>query len=366
MTAGHASESGRPGRPRASAWRERLRLALAVLLTLAALAVLGWQVQRAGPINVVERLLAASPAWLLLALILTAGRFLAFAVRLAAITRRLVACSTASFVPIVFASQFVSLVLPGLRAGSAYLRAHLAAKRFAGGTALHLGPNIVDQVGSAVAWLLSAVALLPWAVRSGDGPLPRQIALAAGGMLLLLLIAGSLLRRYGPRLVGWLDAPRDGRRGTLARAGSRALHGTGKLAFDPAANLAALLGGFAFIACTGGAQYATLAAVGAPAPLWLAVLAVTVGGAAGTIAHTPGGLGVTEAAQVAFLSSQGVSAEAATSAVLLARILNYAFVALAGGSALAREWNAGRMRGLFGGGETPAPPPGEITPTASP
>ena len=97
------------------------------------------------------------------------------------------------------------------------------------------------------------------------------------------------------------------------------------------------------------AQWAALRAIDEPVPFWLALLAVTLGSAAGTLAHTPGGLGVTEAAQVAFLTGQGLSAEAAASGVLLARSLHYAIVLLAGGGALAREWRKGRLRGLLGG-----------------
>jgi undecaprenyl-diphosphatase len=325
-----------------------LRLLGAGVVTLFALSVLAWQVHRAGPVNVLERLIHASPVWIGLALALTAARFVVFALRLAAITARVAPCSTLAFVPIVLASQFVSLILPGLRAGSAYLRAHLAGRRFSGGTALHLGPNIVDQLGSGLAWIIAALTVLPWAARSTDALVSRRSGLIGVAIALLLVCVAWLLGRNGSRLLAWLDKPRPGRVGYLASSTARALRGTGTLLFDFRANAAALAGGLAFAAFTAAAQYATLVAVGEPVPVWMAVLTVTLGGAAGTIAHTPGGLGATEAAQVAFLTSQGIPLESATSAVLLARALNYALVATAGGTALATEWNSGRMRGLLG------------------
>ena len=75
------------------------------------------------------------------AALLTAVRFGVFAMRLALITRRLTRCRTAGFLPIVLASQLVSLLLPGVRVGAALLRAQLAAKRFGAGISSHLGPN---------------------------------------------------------------------------------------------------------------------------------------------------------------------------------------------------------------------------------
>ena len=58
---------------------------------------------------------------------------------------------------------------------------------------------------------------------------------------------------------------------------------------------------------------------------------------------------MTEAAQVAFLQSQGVPAEPAAASVLLLRVIYYGFVLLSGSIAMAWEaWN-GRLEGLFSG-----------------
>ncbi len=327
-------------------WRRRLRVPAAVALTLGALALLGWQISRADPMAVAARVAAASPLYVGLAVALTAGRFAAFALRLAAITRRLVPCRAWPFIPIVMASQVVSLLLPGLRVGAAWLRAHLAARRFGGGTALHLGPNVLDQLASGASWLLAALAVAPLLGSADDAdPWPR-LALAVAALLALTALLAWAAARHGGALVGWLETPRPGRRGRLLRASSQTLRGAGRLAKDPAAVAAGLAGSFAFIACTGLALHASLLSVGQAVPLGAVLLAVVIGGAAGTAAHTPGGLGVTEVAQVAFLVSQGVPGEAATSGVLVARAIHYAMVVIAGGAALAGDVASGRLRRL--------------------
>lgn len=330
--------------------RRRARLALALALLLLGLAALGWQISRAGPREVLELLRSVPAAWIAAVLLLTASRYLVSSWRLAALTRRLWPVARLPYVTMTLASQLVvTLAAPGLRVGATYLRAHLADRRFGGGAARHLGPNLLDQLLLGASWLIVALALVPVeALSTGRSPF-------SGAVLALLAAAAGTIAAFGlfvrsrHRLAGWLRRPRSGWRGHLANASAKTLDGGGALAADPVAVAIGLLGGTAFVLLAGLVQLAALYAVGQPVSPWLAILAATVGTTAGSASGSPGGLGVTEATQVAFLTAQGVPAEPAAASVLLLRGIYYGFVLASGTLALAWEaWN-GRLEGLLSG-----------------
>ncbi|UCF67410.1 MAG: flippase-like domain-containing protein [Acidobacteriota bacterium] len=327
-----------PTRRRRAAVRGMLGFALAG----GAIALLAWQIWLAGPSGIAARIASASMGWLLLAAMLTAGRFVVFAARLAVMTRRLVPCRVSGLLPIVLASQLIVL-LPAVRAGALWLRAHLASRRFGGETTEHLGPNIVDQVLQAISWVVAAAALLPVLAWHAPGGSTTTLGLGIAGALLAAFAGAVLVHGHRRRLQAWLALPRPGRRGRLARAGMTTLRGAGRLAVDRGALSAGLGGGLLFALLTGLAQAAALEAVGQTAPWWLSLMAVAVGSTIGTAVSTPGGLGVTEAAQVGFLVGQGIPLEGAASGVLLARGLHFAIVVFGGVPALAYSyWRLGR------------------------
>jgi uncharacterized membrane protein YbhN (UPF0104 family) len=229
----------------------------------------------------------------------------------------------------------------------------LAARRFGGGTAKHLGPNVLDQLLLGVSWLLVALALVPVeALSTGRSPLSGA-GLGLLGAAVVVTVAFAVFLRSRKRLTRWLARPRPGWRGRLALGTAQTLEGAGALASDPRALVIGLCGGIAFVLLAGIVQLAALYAVGHPVSPWLAILAATVGITAGSASGSPGGLGVTEATQVAFLQSQGVPAEAAAASVLLLRGVYYGFVIVSGTLTMAWEAWHGRLEGLLGGRARP-------------
>ncbi|GAB4373980.1 MAG: hypothetical protein Kow0062_11500 [Acidobacteriota bacterium] len=323
--------------------RSRLRRAAVVAIVLCALALLAWQLRSADPAAIRRLIVSASPAWLAAALALTLARFGVSAWRLGSLTRRLIPCRRRAFVPITMTAQLVGLAIPGVRAGAAVVRAALANRRFGGGVALHLAPNLLDQLLVAVSWMLVALALAP-AGAAGRGSGSIRLPVLATVALVLLVTAVAALARWAPRIEAWLGT-RPPRRWT--GAGRDALGGAGQLAADRVALAIGLAGGLAFAVSTGLAQHAALLAVGAEVPWWIALLAVAVGGTAGTLTGAPGGVGVTEAAQIAVLAAHGVSDEQAAAAVLLARGLHYAVILVGGSVAAAWEWGRGELEGVL-------------------
>ena len=340
-------------RPRKPALR---RAAVAAVL-VAALLLLAWQVRKVGAGALLARFAGAHPGWLAAAAGITVLRFVASALRLGWLTGRLRPVRKRHYFPIVMAAQFLALAIPGVRAGASLVRAHLADRHFGGGVATHVGPNIVDQAILALSWILVSAVALPFAALAHAGNLSGK---AVAGLILglgLIVLAYLLVRRHGERLEAWLARPREGRRGRLAEAGQAAVRGTGVLLDDPVGLLGNLAGGLAFVLLTGLAQWAALRAVGAPVPWWIALLAVAVGGATGMATGAPGGIGVTEVTQAAFLHSQGVPREVAIAGVFLARGLHYLVILAAGGLSLA--WEAARGTGILPLGTPAADAPGD-------
>lgn len=330
------------------------RVAAAVFLLLA-LAFLGWQIQQAGPRAIGRRLLSVSWEWVLLIVALTLLRYVIASVKLGGITRRLMPVRILPFLPIFLASQILTLLIPGFRVGGTLLRAHLANRRFGGGLASHLGPNLLDHLTLAISWILAAVVFLFVSAAGGDAPFPYRSVSLLLLSLCALALAFALLRRRAPALGRWLSRPRHGWRQRLAVSVQTAAQGTGILAVDARALGIGLGGGLSFVFLTGLTQYVALVAVGESINWWVAMLAVVIGTTAGTVSGTPGGLGVAEASQVAYLQGQGVSLGSATAAVLLARGAYYVFILVAGGLAFGWEAYLGHLRGILLPRRSPTP-----------
>lgn len=328
MTSEAEVQQGKSEQPlRRYSW---LRRVVTFAVVAIAVGLLVWQVRRADPAVISALLRGSDVRFVALALAFTLARFGVAAWRLAALTKRVTSCRFAPFVPITMAAQLAALAIPGIRAGASVLRAALASRRFGGGTGVHMGPNVLDNLVVGASWILVATALAPAALmtRASEwrGPLAALVAALATGVLVVLA-----LRRFGPRLERWLEEPRDGTAGRLAVASHATWRSTSKLLRDPRALVLGLGGGVGFVVVIGLAQHAALLAMGVPVHWWLAMLTVAVGGAAGTATGAPGGIGVTEAAQIAFLQSQGIGEGEATAAVLLARGLHYGVIAIGGG-----------------------------------
>ncbi|GEM_PF-6349176 len=323
---------------------ERIGKRLLVLTVSAiGIALLFYQIQRVGVERLSLEISRASRPWLAIAFGLTVLRFVIWGLRLAFLSQRVTRCKTFPYFIFVMVTNFLGLLLPFLRAGGTLIRAHMAGRRFGGGTATHLGPNLLDQVLVSISWLLVAGAMTPFlAWKTGNAQIEKlSMALLVG----IVLSAGVLwlMRRKASHLALWLEIPRPGRRGKLAGAGSRTLHGARTLLEDRAALAWGLVGGLLFVLVTGLGQYGALRAVGDDSAWWLSMLAVTVGGALGTASGTPGGAGVTEAAQIGFLASQGLSIETATASVIIARGFHYGFILTAGPLAALWEWRRGEL-----------------------
>ncbi|MDQ7006812.1 MAG: lysylphosphatidylglycerol synthase transmembrane domain-containing protein [Acidobacteriota bacterium] len=325
------------------------RRVLALTLLLLAVGFLAWQVQRAGPREIASRLVEVSWPWLGVIAALTLARYLVASMKLAAISRRLMRVRFAAYVPIFLASQILTLVIPGLRVGGTILRAHLANRRFGGGFARHLGPNILDQLTLFAAWLIAAGVLLPVAAAETAGPVPYRPFLLLAGLTGAFVGGFFLFRRHWPAIHRWLRFERRGLKARVAQALAQALEGTGTLVTDPTAIFLGLGGGLLFVLLAGLCQHAALHALGEPVAWWTSLLAVVVGTTAGTASGTPGGLGVAEAAQVVYLQGQGIPPGMATAAVLLARGAYYISILATGGLSFAWEARQGHLAGLMGG-----------------
>ncbi len=341
----HASGGPLPTPPQVEGKRPALgRRLFAFLMLLLALFFLGWQIAQAGPRDLVTRLVTVPAATLVLILALTLLRYIVASARLAALTRLLTPVRWSPFLSIVLLSQLLGAVIPGVRVGATVLRAHLAARRFEGGTALHLGPNLLDQLALATSWILVALALAPALAIGSEHPIGAEnliyLLLAVAGIVSVFIV----FKRSRHRISAWLTRPRPGRRGRLAEAAATTIEGMGTLVDEPRALTIGLVGGIAFVILAGLAQWVALTGLGEPFPWWNAILAVVVGTTIGTASGTPGGLGVTEAAQVAFLGGQGVPVANATAAVLLARGAYYLLIVVGGLLALLGDFRRKRRK----------------------
>ncbi len=316
---------------------------LTLVVLVAGVCVLLFLLRRAGIANVAAALRSADVRWVMAVIALILLRSLVMAWRIAVITRRVVPCRVLPFVGFGLAAQAVALVTPGVRIGAMLMRALLASRRFGGGIAMHLAPNLLEQMLLAASWGIAFAGHLPGhlAQTRGNSFLPLMSFLMASAVLTVGFFVGVV--RFGRWIGAWLARPRAGWAGRLGGASAVTVLTTQRLVKDPRAILAGLGGGILFALATGAIQWTALRACGAQ-PTWIiAFFSVVLSGTAAVATASPGGVGVTEAVEIAYLSSQGLEPQSAAAGVLLARGLQYLYTLGGGGFFLLRAWQRGAL-----------------------
>lgn len=319
-----------PLQPRTRTWLPRW----AALLSLAVgSGLLAWQLAHHGLAEIAARLTSAAPAWLGVALGCLLLRAAVMALRLAAITRRLIPCRTLSFFAIVQAGQCVAMITPGVRVAALLTRAWLAARRFGGTVAVHAAPNLLEQLLLGAGWLIVAALHLPAFLAAHPGERLRPLLGLFVGAPLLVAVVVVLVHRGADPLASWLARPRTGWAGALGEASAQTVTATRRLLRDRVAISWGVGGGALFALSTAALQWAALRSVGTAVPWTVALFSVVLSGAAGVVTAAPAGMGVSEAVEIAFLSSQGVDGGVAAAGVLIQRGLTYLLSLLGGGLA---------------------------------
>ena len=326
---------------------------LTIAVLIAGVSVLLWLLRRAGIANVATQLGSADLRWAGAAVGVVLLRALLMAWRIATITQRVLPCETLPFVGFGLAAQAVAMVTPGVRIGAMLMRALLASRRFGGSIALHLAPNLLEQMLLAASWGITFSAHLPGhlAQTRGNSFLPLMSFLLATAILTLGFFGGVI--HFGSWVGAWLARPRAGWAGRLGGASAVTVLTTQRLVKDPRALLAGLGGGVLFALATGAIQWCGLRACGAE-PTWIvAFFSVVLSGTASVATAAPGGVGVSEAVEIAYLSSQGLDPGAAAAGVLLARGIQYLFTLVGGGFFLWRAWQRGELTESQAAGDVP-------------
>jgi glycosyltransferase AglD len=242
----------------------------------------------------------------------------------------------------VTAGFAAGVVLPA-RAGDV-LRAALLARRARLSTASLLAAAALDYVVGSAA-LVPLLALVAVAM-----PLPawaRTALLVFAGVAAAGLVAAFALRPTHRATAEPATAPGERRVGLVARlrSGLSAAHDPGALTRSFAWGLGGWLAEVLI-------ALLSLAALGLPATLPNAVLAVVASTAANVVAVSPGNTGPFELAVVVALSGLGVDRESAVAFALVYHLAHLAPVTLIGGGLLIAE---ARREGPAGGDALPGP-----------
>lgn len=280
------------------------------VITLVALIVAAWLlVGRLGSLDLATVLRTANWAWVPLVIAASVLTYVAAAIALDAYVREHLPVIRTTLTQL--AASFTGFVMPAAVGGIAvnvrYLRKRGLSTAAAG---LAIGLNqIVNSVSHIV--LLVILAALTGTSADHSLPIPGWVFIALGGVTVLAgaALAHPAVRRWAvthvvhpvrdalPQLLELLTSPR---KLTQALGGALLLN---------VGYVAALY--FAVLAFRG---HLSLLAV---------ALVYLAGGAIGSLAPTPGGLGAVEAALSAGLTAAGMPAAAALSAVLLYRIATF-------------------------------------------
>ncbi len=210
------------------------------------------------------------------------------------------------------------LVVPGR--GGDLLRAHLLARRAGIPTATVVAASALDYLVGTIGFVaafgaVGAVATLPgWGLRA----LVLTAALAAAATFVAWLLRPGRSAPIGHGLVARL------------RGGLAAVHDVRALA----ASFGWSLAGWA---AEGTIAFLTLAALGLPATLPAAALAVLAASAAAAVAVAPGNAGSFELATAVAVAGTGVPSGAALAFALAFHAVHVVPVALLGGAVLLRE-----------------------------
>ena len=329
LSRGATAETAERSRRRLPPWAVRalkaLVLALALWLVARLLGGLGWDDLR-------QRLSAASPAWLAVAVAALAVRYVAWDQRwrLAIRAAGPVPGRRVTFAALLAAAT-VNTITPTVRVLGGVVRARYVGRAIGQPTGRAYGSVLYDQLAHQVVTggvtLLAAVAAAFAAGRPGLGwSLAGAVAALAAALGVWLARRGGGGETLVRRLVGRVAArvERQGRLGTLLSHGRDAVESFTALVADRRLRLRAILLGLAFVAANAGAQWMIFAALGAPVSPWIVLVVVALGTAAGILVGTPGGLGAAEATMIASFAALGVDRLDATAASLLYRALHFA------------------------------------------
>jgi len=204
--------------------------------------------------------------------------------------------------------------------GGDLVRAHLLARRSGLPTASVLVASVLDYVVGTVA-LAAAVAALVLLV-----PLPAWVGRGLGGLAALAALAAVAAWLLRPRALAGGGPPGIVER---LRAGLHAVH-------EPRALVAALGWAFAGWGAEVGVALATLHAVGLPATLAAAAIAVLAASVAVAVPLAPGNAGSFELATALAISGTGAAPHAALAFALAFHLVHLVPVALLGGAVLLR------------------------------
>lgn len=336
-------------------------LAVAVALTVHLLSGIAWA-------DLTERLRAADPRFVGLAVIALLGRYPLWAWRWRQAVARLgPGPGGGPLLAMTVGSMLVNHLTPAARVLGGVLRGRYLAAAGGGSLGRAYGSVLFDQLAHQAAMIGMMVAgLLAAALVVGRR---STAALVVAAVLAVAFLALWLRRRSSgdqtgglARLAGYL-ASRGGGETRVRRAfshGREAVEALGELLEDGRLVARALSLGIGYALLNALAQWALFLAIGSRPNFAVVLAAVSLGVAAGSIAGTPGGLGATEAAIIASFVAFGVDRLDATAATLLYRGLHYVVV-LAGG-APALLWLEARYGGggtADDGGAAPEPRPGE-------
>lgn len=250
---------------------------------------------------------SARPAWLLLAL---AGSAVTYV--MAAVALRGAVAAPLPFVRTVavqVAASFVSRLAPSGLGAAGLNERYLERQGIARASA-------IAAVGlSAAAGFVVHVAALGVAVVAFGRSSVRGFRLPTDWPLLVAAVVGAvaLIALFGPSR--W--------RRKLVAATRQALGDLGRALRRPRGTAALFGGSVGITAAYLMTLVASLQAFGAHAPVAHVAVVYLVGVAVASAVPTPGGLGVTEAALVAGLTSLGVASGAAVAAVLMFRLLTF-------------------------------------------
>lgn len=271
---------------------------------LVAAGLLVWQL---GSGDVITALAGADLAWTGLVVITSLVPFVGAAVALAAFTPRRVDHADALAVQV--ATGFVAVVTPPsvgqVAVNARYLHGvGLSAPLVAG----VLGVNGVASV--VVTLVLVVLALATTGAGAGAVLVHPAVLAVAVALVVVLGMVVALVPRLRARVVAlatqWVSEV-----GPYLR----------EVAHQPGRLLVGVVGELLVTAGYVAALAASLAAFGVHLPLAQTAVVLLVGGAVGSVAPTPAGLGAVEAALVAGLVATGVPAAPALSAVLVYRLV---------------------------------------------
>jgi uncharacterized protein (TIRG00374 family) len=290
-----------------------------------------------------DRLLRADIGLAVIAVLLTILRYLLLAARWEILVRQEAPVGLPQITPVLMAGNFLSLVTPAIRIAGPILRAYYLSKETGRARTRFYGTIVADQVSNFAVY----AALLPAAglMVSTSGRMPLSVAGASG---LLALLAGGLyvgwrmlveVERGRPSIVSrmlraTMGAGRAGGwRQRLIAWWEDLLHSLSGAATSPARWWPAMAVSVAVYAVTIATQIFCFRAVGARVGIAETCFAVSGAGFAQILLAAPGGAGVTEASLVALFLALGQDVASAAAGVFLARLINYAVVALWGGAA---------------------------------